>query len=676
MGIESIVLKGSTQKILGIIVFLSVSMSSSFSLVLSADSSCESFFSEEHIMHHSFQQTVTLSEESDFVRVSMNPCSYVMNPGKPLLPKKSHVFTFPLGTRITNVSIDITSDHVHLSKPIQPALVPLPTLSLQGQHHRFEKPVFDATFYETDCFYPSIPFTIQKNAGLHHNERMLFVTVTVFAQYNPSEHLLIIPESVDINLSYQHPQISSVPSETFDLLVITDERFTSTLQPLVDHKNSIGIQTTMHTVQEILPQFNGRDDAEDVKLFIKHAIETWDITYVLLAGGRKGQSYEWFVPSRRTMNTQSQWESGYESDLYFADIYTIENDTVVFEDWDSNNNDMFAEWSMYGDHIDTIDYYPDVYVGRLPFRYSTEITPVVNKIIAYETMHDTSFFDKAFVVGGDTFPPSRGAPMDHVYEGEEVTGVTATLLENAGFSVEKLWLSLDAWDNPTDVIKQLNTGCGFVHFAGHGNPASWGNHPPDDTEDVFYDGLTVFSMGQLENKNELPIAMVGGCHNAQFNVTVRNVMWILRNYGIKESFFTYPFRFFYMDWIPRDFCSWLVFHPDGGAIASIGNTGLGYGSISEIGDLDGDNITEPDCVETYGGWIETRFFDAYARQNHSVLGMVHGQAIIDYIQIIGNVGVFPKVGDINDDPVGRQTIEGWALIGDPSLHIGGIDQEH
>jgi hypothetical protein len=88
----------------------------------------------------------------------------------------------------------------------------------------------------------------------------------------------------------------------------------------------------------------------------------------------------------------------------------------------------------------------------------------------------------------------------------------------------------------------------------------------------------------------------------------------------------------------------------GGAIAVIGNTGLGYGWIGPI------------TVEGLGGWIEIRFFDAIVNQNKNSVGMAHAQAITDYINIIGEVN--SKSGMAH-----RKTVDGWALLGDPSLKI-------
>lgn len=608
-------------------------------------------------------QTVSIKEGS----------SLLLAPGQPMVPKVTKVYTYPLGTIITNIDIQIDTQEIKLEKLIQPAPQAVPLDQELASEILSQEPVFDSNVYESNELFPSSSYIIRKGAGLEDNKHVLYLKIDCFGQYAPAINTLYIPNTIDINVEYELPTVDLFSADEYDLVIITDESFTSDLQPLVDHKNSIGVRTTMETVQNILSSYNGRDDAEDVKLYIKDAIEDLGITYVLLAGGRKGQTFNWYVPSRRSNNDGSNWEPGYESDLYFADIYKIEENETVFEDWDSNENDVFAEWGNFMNSRDDMDYYPDVHVGRITLRYGFEVSQVVDKIIDYETNADDSWFKNGLVISGDTFPPSRGAPMDHVYEGEVETAVTADLLESIGFNMERLWLSLENWDSPEDIISAISQGHGFVHFAGHGNPASWGNHPADDADDVFYDGLTIFDMNKLKNENKLPVIVVGGCHNAQFNVTMAEIPVLIREYGIMGTFFEAPFRFFYMEWVPRSFCGWLVVQKSGGAIASIGNAGLGYGAIGEHGDLDSDNITEPDTIEAFGGWIETQFFEVYVNQGKTILGDAHDQAIIDYINQVGDVdSAPPEVDDINVDSTGRQTIEEWTLIGDPTLKIGGV----
>jgi len=140
---------------------------------------------------------------------------------------------------------------------------------------------------------------------------------------------------------------------------------------------------------------------------------------------------------------------------------------------------------------------------------------------------------------------------------------------------------------------------------------------------------------------------VGGCHNSQFNVTATSFLF-------DDALWVYG---------PAPECfSWLLTKKiGGGTIATIGNTGLGYGRVGDSGDLDGDGIDDPDCVEALGGYLETQFFKAYGIDRINVLGETWGQAIINFLN------VYPGM----DDKIDCKTVEQWALLGDPSLHIGG-----
>ena len=95
---------------------------------------------------------------------------------------------------------------------------------------------------------------------------------------------------------------------------------------------------------------------------------------------------------------------------------------------------------------------------------------------------------------------------------------------------------------------------------------------------------------------------------------------------------------------------------DKGAIASIGNTGLGYGAI---GDNNDDGI--PDTLQFYGGFIDGEFFRVYAEEGKDILGETHGATLTNYIM------KFPPM----EDQIDAKTVEEWVLLGDPSLKIGG-----
>ena len=245
-------------------------------------------------------------------------------------------------------------------------------------------------------------------------------------------------------------------------------------------------------------------------------------------------------------------------------------------------------------------------------------------------------------------------------EGDWTTG-EKLLLGRAGglyympssFEKIKLWSSNGNWYGPEDVISTISSGSGFVFFSGHGSPNVWGNHYPgipgnravadvsglDVTE--YNGGLpSGFQMNELSNEYELPVIVVGGCHNSMF--TVSTIPTIL-NLFIDNNMHTYGLP------TPECWGWWPVKMAKSGAIASIGNTGYGYGYLGE------------DC--TTGGvdnWITTEFFVKYGTEGHDILGEAHALTLSSYVDNIG-------IADSGD----AKTVEQWVLLGDPSLKLGG-----
>lgn len=566
--------------------------------------------------------------------------SLLLETGKPIIPVISRTCTFPYGTQINEINVISHMEEYKLTQKIMPSPRPV-ILSYPYPEGYIPEAVPDPSIYDHSNPYPAQPYAINTGVGLQDNERVLFVTIHCYAQYIPTQDIINIPSQIEIEIIHEPPSDPMKTPDTYDMLIITDEKFASHLQPLVDHKNNIGIKTIIKTTQEIYPDYNGRDDPEDIKLCIKDAIEEWGITYVLLAGGRKGQTLEWYVPERRSNNADPSGrdvgEGGYSTDLYYADIYDKNGE---FDDWDSNRNGIIGEFDEdMPDKRDNIDFYPDVYLGRLPFRYTWEVDTVVDKIIRYENTADDSWFKKAFFFGGDTSPPARdtsGVIDEGIYEGELTCDVAAGYM--TGFDVEKFYTSTGTFSSYMDVVNAFNTGTGFINFEGHGSPTVWGNfHPDGQTEEDFTLGFTVYDIWKYNNGYRLPVVMVGGCHNAQFNITMQN---FIRYEGEKP-----------VESMPTDGCSWMLLEEGGGAIASIGNSGYGRGYVNQY------------TLQGLGGWKDPRFFHAYNIQNKHILGQAHSQALIDYINIIGGM---------DSDQADRKEVEEWILLGDPSLVIGGI----
>jgi hypothetical protein len=347
---------------------------------------------------------------------------------------------------------------------------------------------------------------------------------------------------------------------------------------------------------------------------------------------------KWWIPARYSL-LDDGGEGSYLTDLYFADVYDINGN---FSSWDSNNNGIFAEWT--NTHRDIMDMYPDVYVGRLSCTNVPQVKTMVKKIITYETTTYGAEWFKTFVgVAGDTYPEIN----DPYYEGELATNASFQQLESLGFDASMVWTSNGKFTDANAVIAEISKGCGFVHFSGHGNPVAWSTHLARN--ETWVDGPSAFDMRKLSNGDEQPVVIVGGCHNAQFNTSLYNMLKGVLEDGLSYFKSTRPFGEFWLyEWIPRCWAWAMASQSRGGAIAVIANTGLGYGEPGE------HTLTER------GRHLEWLFFKAY-HDGEVNLGATHGTDLIYYMN------EHPPMADQTDCKI----VQEWALLGDPSLLIGG-----
>jgi hypothetical protein len=466
-----------------------------------------------------------------------------------------------------------------------------------------------------------------------------------------------VPAVGTMNKTIDKKNVQTQSKATYDMVIIAPKKFSSNLQKLIDFKNSHGINTTLKTTEDIYKEYNGTDKPEQIKYFIKDALDTWNITYVLLVGGMKSYvfgaaqddanqgSKSWYVPVRYS-NLDDGYEKGYISDLYYADIYDSEGN---FSSWDSNHNGIFGEWTMT--KKDIIDLKPDVYVGRLACRNKLEVKIMVDKIIKYEsTPADPSWFKKMVVVGGE-FWDDVGT---NYIEGELMCDKALSYMP--GFNPVKIYASNKESGGlvPTtkDIVSTVSKGCGFLFFAGFANPYSWNTHWPGDfNASNWTGGIQCFNFPKLKNKEKLPICIAGGNQLSQFNVTILGTLKDptgMHTYGIP---------------LPECWSWWLTRKIGGGSIATISDTGATYGNMGETGDLNHDGVNEPDCIESLSGYRFTQFFKIY-NESHAPLGVVFGETIKQYLD------TFPGMYNQND----CKTVEEWVLLGDPSLQIGGYTE--
>ena len=151
----------------------------------------------------------------------------------------------------------------------------------------------------------------------------------------------------------------------------------------------------------------------------------------------------------------------------------------------------------------------------------------------------------------------------------------------------------------------------------------------------------------LTNKEKLPICLLSGCHNLQFDVNIFNFFdEKARNRGENT---------------PECMGWWMTRKINGGSIATLGCTALGY--------------TKEDKVQFKGGIneLEVQFFHQYGKGETNILGDLWQESINWY------VSTYPVDWNLDfqteDSWIDSQVIQTWILFGDPSLKIGGYAQD-
>lgn len=626
---------------------------------------------EDHIL---FPQT-TFETQGEYISVNVEEANtYLSSAGKPMLPVYSKTFTFPRGTKIKNVECQISDVKSEIiDSKIKPAPKPVPLITLNNNHKNLEgiiddnneaiadknEIIEDQSVYSSSDLFPDKWYDYKILSGLNNGRDTIFVKVNSYPiRYSPTENTLYSIDSIDIKVTYEEGTIQKNYATEYDLLIITPRWFYLWLLPLYFHKTRMGISTKMVTVESIYTKGFEGDKPEQIKRFIAESEENYNITYVLLVGGLKSYlnaededntnegSIDWYIPVRYS-NVKYQGNN-FISDLYYSDLYKGEGE---FNDWNPDGDDIIADL----DECKELDLVPDIYYGRLPCRNIFDVRRVVKKIIEYEkpTILDKIFgkpwMKKMIAVSGRNVP-------DLEYEGEldgewmcnrSIDNMSSVITNSVKIYASHIKTG-GLLPISRDIVKEFRKGAGFVLFEGHGNALMWDTNWPEwgiingepDWHNWSGGIISFLDFPWLLNGGKLPVVVVGGCHNAIFNVSF---MKTLPDTDIDNSYYHaygVPVRLC--------FCWSILNRRNGGAIGCIGSTDYGLGGATPI-DL--------------SGGLDFNFFYVVGHNtdDNTYLGNAHGDAITKYI--VNDIGSLEKVD--------AYVISQFQLIGDPSLRIGG-----
>ncbi|HDH96950.1 MAG TPA: hypothetical protein ENF73_04390 [Proteobacteria bacterium] len=397
----------------------------------------------------------------EFTRLLLDGAGVVGEVGTPELPAIRELVWIPEGATVSLEVETPEKDVLKLDQAGYPELVyPVqpPRLKVEGVDPEF---AFDASAYQLDE-YLYLDCARIVDSGYLRGRRFVTVEVRPLA-YNPRRGTLIVRSRIVVRLKLRgaDPQATEARIERYDdyyhwllarSVFINPDGF--------DSKQSVGIpQTPIGFLVIAPPEYAGDEnlnaylswrrqmgyqvtvlstdettsDAANIRGWITAAYQGWDVppTFVLLVGDTNSIGY---------------FDNQAPSDLYFA-------------------------------AIDGEDYFPDIFVGRLPVRSGSDLQNMINKITVHErvlwSVGDDWITKAAFMASTDNYQISEGT---HEF-------VINTFLEPAGYVCDRLY-SRTFHAKTWQVIAALNEGRSLAIYSGHGSEHGWVDGPPLDDSDV------------------------------------------------------------------------------------------------------------------------------------------------------------------------------------------------
>lgn len=448
--------------------------------------------------------------------------------GSPAVPCESVIIALPPDTLPTQVNV-MASEPIEI--PLDGTLSPVPEdIPISDTYEMyFGEPdhvpdYFDfGPQYQKDEFFPADNFEYDTSFGLSPapaaedniitistDKRSQYVDVFLFPiRYNPVQDTMLYYSEMTLMVEYaQNPEYhlssGSRAEGSYDMVIITPQAQEATYKGHADYRNTTSVITRVVTLEDIYAgnYFGGyssaADNQEKIKLFIKDAIENWDISFVLLGADHPD------LPIRYIEVDQSDGNfNNVPSDLYYSDIYKSGG---VFADW---NVDDDSKWGEYDNDRNDMDLRPDVTIGRLPSDSNAEAVNMVDKVQNYEVnAYESDWFKRFTMLGTDTFDGSYGDTSGFA-EGEEVMkNLDNNYYTDAlGFTCTRLFQS-NSLCRASNFLKPNNQSAGFIAFSDHGFKTGW---------ESGAEAISRSNIQSMSNGYKLPIVSIDACLTGAFD---------------------------------------------------------------------------------------------------------------------------------------------------------------
>ncbi|KYK29261.1 hypothetical protein AYK20_06120 [Thermoplasmatales archaeon SG8-52-1] len=273
------------------------------------------------------------------------------------------------------------------------------------------------------------------------------------------------------DIKEQHNSIKMINNfQTYDYVIITTEDLYNAVisSTFIGWKTLIGynLKIVNITDTEITSQTGG-DLPEKIRNFLRSYYQDWGIKYVLIVGNHATipMRYCYPDPTNHRFDIFDYTSGEVPTDYYYADLSDSDANS-----WDLDGDGYYGEYGQ-----DMPDFFPEIYVGRIPTNTKSRITYTLDKIVTFEqntgdwkenALHAGAFF--YFTNEGNSGNPAMdGAKLSYYIEKDIMSGWNIShYSEQVG--LEKSVYSWPALNEAAFINDWRNGKYSIVNWQGHG----------------------------------------------------------------------------------------------------------------------------------------------------------------------------------------------------------------
>ena len=285
-----------------------------------------------------------------------------------------------------------------------------------------------------------------------------------------------IAKTLFSNYKQMLPLYTPFPKENgdkFDYLIITTKDINNALSDFISFKKNEGFSVKVVDVSDILKDVgaSGAISSSAIRKFIKKHYAEWQVKYVLIVGDLRHIPMMYMYPKPG----EKRDESGIHRPVGRTptDFFYAELDSKL----DCDGDGLPGEFSK--DTKCMKDFYPDVFIGRIPFSDYAKVHSVLSNDIKYQTAKES--FRKSVLLAGamlyygeeGTSRQDGGLALDFAWTNYlKPAGFTGfSMYEKAGTNAS--YFSCDAPLTEKNFKTQIDSGkYGLILWNAHGSPTS------------------------------------------------------------------------------------------------------------------------------------------------------------------------------------------------------------